>query len=76
MIFELLQQNDAESFINFVKIIFLDPKRAKLNQKSEYGHVQHVPKAPSEGEALQKNNPFFILVSKSIFAVHKLLLTP
>ena len=31
----------------------LDPKHAKLDQKSEHGHVQHVPKAPSEGETLQ-----------------------
>ena len=33
-------KNDAESCINFVKIPFLDPKRAKLDQKSEIGHVR------------------------------------
>ena len=33
-------KNDAESSINFVKIPFLDPKRAKLNQNSDFGHVR------------------------------------
>ena len=33
-------KNDAESSINFVKIPFLDPKCAKLDQKSWFGHVR------------------------------------
>ena len=65
--FSFCIKNHAESLssIDFVKIPFLDPKRAKfsakLDQKSEHGHVHHVPKAPSEGEILQKTkeNPFF-----------------
>ena len=40
VIFEFLRKNDAESSINFVKIPFLDPKRAKLDQQSEIGHVR------------------------------------
>ena len=32
----------------------MDPKHPKLDQKSDFGHVHHVPKAPSEGEILQK----------------------
>ena len=45
-------QNHAESSGNFIKKVVLEPIRAKLNQKSEHGHVQHVPKTPSEGETL------------------------
>ena len=33
-------KNDAESLCHFVKIQFLDLKRAKLDQKSEIGHVR------------------------------------
>ena len=33
-------KNHEESFINFVKILFWDPKRAKFDQKSEIGHVR------------------------------------
>ena len=33
-------QNHTESFINSVKIQFLDPKRAKLDQNSDFGHVR------------------------------------
>ena len=33
-------KNDAESSINFVKILCLDPKCAKLNQNSDFGHVR------------------------------------
>ena len=33
-------KNDAESSINFVKILFLDPKRANLDQNSDFGHVR------------------------------------
>ena len=33
-------KNDAESSINFVKIPFLDPKRAKLDQNSDFRHVR------------------------------------
>ena len=36
----LLAENDAESLCHFVKIPFLDLKRAKLDQKSEIGHVR------------------------------------
>ena len=32
----------------------------KLEQKSELGHVHHVPKAPSENETVQKNNTSFV----------------
>ena len=52
-------KNDAESSRNFVKNLVLDPKRAKLDQKSEHGHVHHVPKAPSEGEIIQEKHFFF-----------------
>ena len=38
--FSFSGKNGAESFINFVKIQFLDPKRAKFDQKSEIGHVR------------------------------------
>ena len=31
----------------------------KLDQKSEHGHVHHVPKAPSEDRTLQKTSLFF-----------------
>ena len=33
-------KNDAESLCYFVKILFLDLKRAKFDQKSEIGHVR------------------------------------
>ena len=33
-------KSDAESLCHFVKIPFLDLKRAKLDQKSEIGHVR------------------------------------
>ena len=33
-------KNDAESFINFVKMSYLDPKRAKLDQNSDFSHVR------------------------------------
>ena len=33
-------KNDAESLSYFVKMQFLDLKRAKLDQKSEIGHVR------------------------------------
>ena len=49
-------QNHAESFGSYLRNLVLDPKRAELNQKSEHGHAYHVPKAPSEGEILQKTN--------------------
>ena len=39
-------KNDAESLCHFVKIPFLDPKRAKLDQKSEIGHVRTCPGGP------------------------------
>ena len=32
----------AESFINFVKNLILNPKHAKFDQKSEIGHVRAV----------------------------------
>ena len=32
---------------------------SELDQKSEIGHVRHVPKPPSEGETLQQNNTYF-----------------
>ena len=58
-------QNDAESSGNYVEKPIWDPKGEKLDEKSEFGHVQqdhelfgHVPKAPNEGESLQKNNVF------------------
>ena len=40
MIFEFSNKNDAESSINFVKIPFLNPKRAKLDQNSHFSHVR------------------------------------
>ena len=39
-------KNDAESLWNFVKIPFLDPKRAKLDQKFWFGHVRTCPGGP------------------------------
>ena len=33
-------KNDAESLCHFVKIPFLDPKRAKLDQNSDFRHVR------------------------------------
>ena len=33
-------KNDAESLCHFVKIPFLDPKRAKLDQNSDFSHVR------------------------------------
>ena len=33
-------ENDAESLCHFVKIPFLDPKRAKLDQNSDFRHVR------------------------------------
>ena len=38
--FNFSTQNHAESFGNYLKKSALDPKRAKLNQKSEFGHVR------------------------------------
>ena len=36
-------KNHAESSMNFVKIPFLDPKHAKLEQTSDFGHVRTCP---------------------------------
>ena len=33
-------KNDAESLCHFVKNLFLNPKHAKLNQNSDFGHVR------------------------------------
>ena len=33
-------KNDAESLCHFVKIPFLDPKRAKLDQNSDFRHLR------------------------------------
>ena len=33
-------KNDAESSRNFIKNLVLDPKHAKLNQNSDFGHVR------------------------------------
>ena len=38
--FSFSNKNDAESSRNFVKIPFLNPKRPKLDQKWEIGHVR------------------------------------
>ena len=38
--FSFSSKNDAESLCHFVKIPFLDLKRAKLDQKSWFGHVR------------------------------------
>ena len=35
-------QSHAESFRNFIKKSVLDPKHAKLNQNSDFGHVRTV----------------------------------
>ena len=59
MFFRLLDARPCRIIWKLPQISVLEPKRAKLNQKSEHGHVQHVPKASSEGETLQKNTPFF-----------------
>ena len=40
MIFELLRQKWCRIIMSFRKIPFLDPKRAKLNQNSDFGHVR------------------------------------
>ena len=37
------KQNHAESSRNFVKNLVLDPKRAKFDQKSWFGHVRTCP---------------------------------
>ena len=39
-------QNDAESLWNFVKNLILNPKRVKLDQKSEIGHARTCPGGP------------------------------
>ena len=31
----------------------------KFDPKAEIRHVRHIPKSPSEGETLQKAEPFF-----------------
>ena len=41
--FSFSNKNHAESSIDFVKIPFLDPKRAKLDQNSDFGHVRTCP---------------------------------
>ena len=58
------RKNHAEPLWNYLKNSVLDPKRVKLGQKSEHGHVHHVPRAPSEGKILQKNS---ILVFNTLF---------
>ena len=66
-------QNHVESRGNYVKKSVWEPKCGKLNEKSELGHVRHVPKAPSEGETLQKKHPlFFFKTTKSISEDQKL----
>ena len=47
-------QNHAEPSWKYLKNSLWDPNPVKLNQNLEHGHVHHVPKAPSEGEILQK----------------------
>ena len=58
-------QNHAEPLWNYLKNSVSDLKLVKFNQLSEYWHVQHVPKAPSEAETLQKSMPLPFLKTKS-----------
>ena len=39
-------KNDAESSRDFIKKLFLNPKHAKFDQKSEFGHVRTCPGGP------------------------------
>ena len=48
------QEGPTRLMMRYDRFIALGPKRTKLNQKSEPGHVHHVSKAPSEGEIRQK----------------------
>ena len=53
-------KNHAESFRNFVKNLVLDPKRAKSDQNSDFGHVrtcQGQSRRPSPCQ--QSRFPFF-----------------
>ena len=45
-------KNDAESLWNFVKILFLDLKRAKFDQQSWFGHARTCP----GGQVLTSNH--------------------
>ena len=59
--FSFSTQSHAEPSWNWLKNLVLDPKRAKVDQKSEHEHVQHVPKAPSEGGIpFRKTASFFV----------------
>ena len=40
MFLSFSNKNHAESFRNFIKKTFLDPKRAKLDQNSDFRHVR------------------------------------
>ena len=62
MFFGFLEANHAQPLWNYIKKWVLDPKRAKLEQKSEHEHVQHVPKALNEGEILQKKIFFLTFI--------------
>ena len=39
-------QNHAESYGNYGKNAFVDPKRAKFYEKSEFWHVQWLSRSP------------------------------
>ena len=49
----------SKTMQNHLKKSVLDPKRTKLDSKSSHGHVHHIPKAPSEGETIQKITSLF-----------------
>ena len=70
----------GESSGNYLKTYLLKPKCAKFNEKSELGHVQQDqrscpagPKAPNEGEPLQKNSTFFNRVICLVFGIKIIL---
>ena len=65
-------KNDAESIRNFINKSVLDPKRAKLDPKSDFGHVHEHQKLqqkakPSRKTLLFKRHHNHFLMSKQCF---------
>ena len=64
----------AESFRNFVKNLVLDPKRPKLDQKSEIGHVRTCQDLPRRTSTYCKPAEILLSFTKSSVLLSKFII--
>ena len=62
--FGFSMQNHAESYENYARKLFLDPKRAKFNEKLEFGYIQESMTSPGPVQEDKSSLPnhVFILI--------------